>query len=412
MGESRKIYITGLGAVSAAGFGVDALWRQVCDQTSATTTVFHSRSVHRNPIPVPIGRVPWEAQPIDGVIDSKTARTTDRAYLIGRIALAEAMRDAGLADHQWKDPGRVAIVVGSELAGITSLEAHTSYLRAADYPRVMRPQLACMTNSGLAGYYAEAVGALGPSLVVSAACASSGYALGVAQLLLMTDQVDCVLVGGVEAPITDTIITTMLGLGALDPEGAADPAGACRPFDATRTGTVMAEGAGFLVLEAESPHVSGDPKAVFAGFGCSSDAHHRTAPHPGGRGTIGALTNALKSAEIDRVDHVNAHATATVLNDKIESHALATVLPTDVRVSATKGAIGHSLAASSALENVVAVRSITDQVIPGITNLSTIGADISAIRLQRHTEPHTVRTAANIAIGFAGYNTAALFAAA
>jgi 3-oxoacyl-[acyl-carrier-protein] synthase II len=174
----------------------------------------------------------------------------------------------------------------------------------------------------------------------------------------------------------------------------------------------MAEGAGFLVLEAESPFVSGDPKAVLAGFGSSSDAHHRTAPHPGGRGTIGALTNALKSAEIDRVDHVNAHGTATVLNDKIESQALATVLTTDTRVSATKGAVGHSLAASSALENVVAVRSITEQVIPGITNLSTIGADISAIRLQRRTEQHHVRTAANVSIGFAGYNTAAVFAAA
>jgi 3-oxoacyl-[acyl-carrier-protein] synthase II len=336
----------------------------------------------------------------------------DRAYLLGRIALEEAMADAGLVAHQWPDPSRVAIIVGSELAGISSLEAHISHIRAAGFPRLMRPRLAMMTNSGPAGYYAEALGVMGPSFVVSAACASSGYAVGLAQLLLESDQVDVVLVGGVEAPVTDTILDIMLKLGALDPLGAADPASACRPFDASRSGTVIAEGAGFLVLQSGHRPLTAEPKAALAGFGGSSDAHHRTAPHPSGRGTIAALTTALKAADIDHVDHVNAHATATILNDKIESHALATVVPSGTVISATKGAIGHSLAASGALENVIAVRSIVEQMVPGVTNLKVVGDDIGPIRLQRQTDTHPIRAAASVSIGFAGYNTATVFAAA
>ncbi|WP_301123067.1 beta-ketoacyl-[acyl-carrier-protein] synthase family protein [Mycolicibacterium fortuitum] len=409
--NAPKIYVTGLGVVSAAGLGVDALWQAVCDQTSATTSLYSANSLHAESVLMPVGAVPWATQPISGIIDAKTAKTTDRSFLLGRIALDEAMGDAGLTAHEWIDPSRVAVVVGSELAGVSCLEAFTSYLRSVEFSRPVRPRLATMTTSGVAGYYAEQIGAHGPSFVVSSACASSGYALGLARLLLLTGQVDYALVGGTEAPLTDTIVGAMIGLGALDPASSADPARACRPFDASRTGTVMAEGAGFLVLQADTVATPARPKAMLAGFGCGSDAYHRTAPHPEGRGAVSALTLALKSAEIDRFDHVNAHATATRLNDKIESYALATVVSSDTRVSATKGVHGHALAASAAIENVLAVRSIVENTIPGITNLNVVGDDISPIRLQRETAHHPVAAAANISVGFGGYNTAAVFTA-
>ncbi|MER6256330.1 beta-ketoacyl-[acyl-carrier-protein] synthase family protein [Streptomyces sp. NPDC001584] len=244
-----------------------------------------------------------------GVVGRRNLCRLDRFAQFAVVAAYEALADAGLCAADW-DATRVGVVIGSGMGGVATWEAqHARFLTQGpqSVSSVMIPKL---TPNSAAGEVALACKARGPSFAVSTACASGATAVAAAKDLLTSGQCDIVIAGGAEAASTPLTVAAFSNLGALS-RRCAEPAAASRPFDSDRDGFVMAEGAAVLVLErAEHAAARGRrPRALLAGCGSASDAHHPTAPHPEGAGAQQAIRAALLDAGLASgdVDHVNAH---------------------------------------------------------------------------------------------------------
>lgn len=343
--------ITGCGAVSAFGAGVDALWEGLCAGRSAIGTW-----------PGATGglaaRVPEGATDAE-LSDDERARlaASDRHAL---AATREALRAAGL-DLTACDPARVAVVVGTSLGAMAIGER---YLRArhADEPFDAR-QLLNMPYAATATRLARTLGVRGPVLSPSIACASGTHAVGLAGELIASGRVDVAIAGGAEA-LCEFVVA---GFACL----RATTATAVRPFDARRDGLALGEGAAVVVVEsaAHAARRAAMPLAEVAGSGLSADAVHMTAPARDGAGAARAMHAALAAAgePATAIDAVSAHGTGTVYNDAMEMTALRTVLGERagaVPVNGIKGAIGHTLAAAGAFEAVLCVRALRAGLLP------------------------------------------------
>jgi 3-oxoacyl-[acyl-carrier-protein] synthase-1 len=243
-------------------------------------------------------------------------------------------------------------------------------------------------------------GARGPAYVVSAACASSGKVLASARRLIACDLADAVLTGGVDT-LCDTTLRGFSSLEAL----SRTP---CRPFSAARDGTTIGEGAAFLLVERE-----GDGAVRLLGVGESSDAHHMTQPDPAGRGAARAMREALEQAGLEpaRVDHVNAHGTATPANDVAESSAIVELLGTSVPVTSTKGYTGHLLGAAGATEAVFGAIAIERGFIPVSLGAEPLDPSVRANIAMRSSRVH-VGTVLSNSFAFGGINVSVLLGAA
>ncbi len=252
-------------------------------------------------------------------------------------------------------------------------------------------------------------GARGPNFTVSTACASGATAIGTARDLLRAGTCDIVLAGGAESVRHPIPAACFHRMGALS-QRTEDPARASRPFDSTRDGFVLSEGAAVLVLE-RSEHARARgvrSRAHLAGYAATCDAHHYAAPHPQGRGAAEALTAALADAALEPADigHINAHGTATRLNDLAEAHALNTVFATPPPVTSIKGAIGHAIGAAGAIEAAVTVLTLQHGLIPPTANHEDTALDIDLDIVAK--APRTTRAGAAVSTsyGFGGQNAA------
>jgi 3-oxoacyl-[acyl-carrier-protein] synthase II len=261
--------------------------------------------------------------------------------------------------------------------------------------------------SSTAALLALRFGFRGPCTTLSAACASGAVAIGEGVELLRRDAADLVLAGGADAMVTYTAVSGFLRLDVMS-RNVNEPALASRPFDVARDGFVMGEGAGFVVLERESDAVAaGHPVLGFvAGYGSCTDAYHLVAPSPDGEGALRCMRLALADAGLDAADvtHVNAHGTSTVLNDLAEARALTALFgDADVPpVTAVKGATGHLVAGSGAVEAVVSLRSLREKLAPPVAGLREIdpAIDLDVVR----DEPRALERGAVLSnsFGFGG----------
>ncbi|OMI36314.1 3-oxoacyl-ACP synthase [Streptomyces sparsogenes DSM 40356] len=258
----------------------------------------------------------------------------------------------------------------------------------------------------LAGQTAIEFGATGPNLVVATACASGASAIGTARDLLALGRCDIAVTGGSEAMITPLVMAGFAKMGALSRRDGA-PATASRPFDADRDGFVAGEGAGVLVLEraADARARGARVRARISGYGASADAHHMTSPHPDGVGIEAALRAALADAGAGPADvqHVNAHGTATPLNDLAEGRMLRRVLTADPLVTSTKGVTGHLLGAAGAVEAAFGVLAVEHQLVPPTANLRTPDPDLD-IKLATAPTATRIDLALSNSFGFGGQN--------
>lgn len=342
----RAVAITGLGLITPAGVGREETWTGVLRGES---TAAHDPLLKELPVDFSC-RIPTMT-PQQGRIGGGKAWRMGRFSQLAVLAAREAVADAGLDPTSW-DGGRVAVVIGSGLAGAAHLEEQT--LRLQSGPDLVSPVLIPMLISNMAaGEVLLDLGARGPSLATETACASGASALAVARDLLLSGACDIAVAGGTEAAISPAVTAGFQRMGALSTR-TADPAAASRPFAADRDGFVISEGAAILVLErAEDAHARGRRGyAHLAGVGLSSDAHHPTAPAPGGTVAEVALRAAIHEAGLTPadVDHVNSHGTSTPLNDQTEGELIARVLPHRPTVTSAKGVLGHSLGAAGAIE--------------------------------------------------------------
>jgi len=387
---SSRAFLTGCGAVSPFGVGVETLWTALRAGRSAVAAL---RGI--------------AVDGLDGVLAAEVppaAVADDARERIDRFAAAaahEALRDAGLrlADC---DLTRVAVVVGTSLGAMPIGER---YLRArhAGTPFAAR-RLLGHPYAATATTLARALGTRGPVLSPSIACASGTQAIGLARELIAHDHADVVVAGGAEA-LCEFVLA---GFACL----RATTATAVRPFDARRDGLALGEGAALLVIESET-HArrrGAPPQAEIAGSGLSSDAVHMTAPARDGAGAARAMRAALADADLaaDAVDVVSAHGTATVFNDAMEMAALDAVFGAARRVpvSGIKGAIGHTLAAAGAFEAILCARILRDGVVPPTAGCEEIDPACRLDIVRGTVRRIAARVVLSTSSAFAGNNAA------
>ena len=374
----RRIAVTGTGVVSPAGNDLATTMGRVvaAKATAAPITLFDAA-------PLPVGFACEVADlDVEGRIGAREARRIDRSGHLALIAAADALADAGLSSAvaDGLDSGRVAVVAGTGIGGLTTLEEQVKLHaeRGPDKgPRRVSPMLVpMMMANGPAALVAIAHGFTGPCLCVATACATGANAIGEASRLLRDGTADVVVAGATECAITPTAMAAFANMGALS-KRSDDPGTASRPFDVARDGFVMGEGAGFLVLE-DWDHAVGRGARIHGellGYGATCDAGHITAPSEDGAGAAECIRRALAAAGLDPADvrHVNAHGTSTPLNDAAEARAITTVFGAGaLPVTSTKGVTGHLIGAAGAVEAAVALASAIDGVVPPVAGTSEV----------------------------------------
>jgi 3-oxoacyl-[acyl-carrier-protein] synthase II len=402
------VAVTGLGLVTPAGIGVEPNRDRVWSGVSCAAPDENLRGC-----PVDFScRVPgFDA---DALLGGFTARGLDRFTQLAIVAARQAVADAALDPGTW-DGTRVGVVLGNSLGGVASIEAsHAAMLDGG--PRKVSPLLVprYMVNM-VAAQVALDLGAKGPSQVTATACASGATAVGLAREMLRRGECDVVVAGGSEAALTPLAVNGLSRMGALSGR-SGDPGRASRPFDVDRDGFVPGEGAGVLVLErVEDAAARGVPvRAVVRGYGASTDAHHPTAPAPGGEGLEQALRTALADAELGGadVDHVNAHGTSTPLGDVIEGRVLRRVLGDRVLVTSTKGVTGHPLAAAGAVEAAYTALAIQHGSVPPTANLTRLDPELDLDVVHGSPRAAAIGVAVSTSAGFGGHNAVLVLTAA
>jgi beta-ketoacyl-acyl-carrier-protein synthase II len=402
------VAITGIGLVTPAGTGVKENWDRLGSGLSSAAT---DAALHGLPVDFDC-RVPeFDAAALLGGFE---ARQLERFVQLAVVAARQALDDAGWDPALW-DGARVGVVLGNSLGGAGALEQQHIALRESGPHRVSPLTIPMYMVNMVAGYVAIDVGAKGPSLVTATACASGTTAVGTARELLRSGACDIVLAGGTESALTPAVMAGLTRMGALSRNTAA-PAHACRPFDAGRDGFVAGEGAGVLVLEraVDAQARGAQVRAVVRGYGAATDAHHATAPEPGGRGIEQALRTALADAGVgpSDVDHVNAHGTSTPMNDVTEGRMLRRVLGTRPAVTSTKGVTGHTLAAAGALEAAFTALAIEHGSVPPTANLQRLDPELEIDVVTGRPRDLPVEVAVSTSLGFGGHNAALVLTAA
>lgn len=402
--------VSGLGAVSPFGHGVDPLWDAVVGGRSGVTRLDRDGGLW-DAVPIRIGAP--AALDADAALGRVRANRLDRSQQLALVAAAEAWADAGSPEV---DGDRLAVVVGTGIGGVeTLLDAH-DVLGTGGARRVSPRTVPMLMANAAAAQISIERGARGGAYTTVSACASGAEAIAVAARLIVTGEADVVIAGGTEAAVTPVTMASFAQSQALAKPGDDDPATLSRPFDVDRRGFVLGEGAGFVVLE-RAEHAAGRrhrSRAVLAGWGVTSDAHHVTAPLADGSEQERAMTAAIRMAGLTGadVDHVNAHATSTPVGDVGEAAAIRRAVGEHALVTAPKGAIGHMFGAAGAVETILTVRALETGTVPPTRNLEHLDPAVELDVVAGAARRAPLRAALNNSFGFGGQNASLVLTAA
>ncbi len=418
MNDRRRVWITGVGPITAIGTGRDAFragLRAGCSPVK--------RIDRFDPSPFR-SQVAAQVDDFDPLawMPPKTARQLDRFSQFGLVSGQLALADAGLrpGEDGGASPNRIGIYLGSALGGIAyAEEQHERYLERGI--KAVAPNLALAVFGGAApANLGIALDVRGPILSTANSCASGAVALGEALGAIRAGDIDAAIAGGVEIPLSPLAFGAFDIIRALSAGSNDDPEHACRPFDAHRDGFVMGEGGTLLVLEAEDVARArgAEPYAELMGYAATSDAFHMVQPRADGREAARAATEALTDAGVDadEIDWVSAHASSTPLGDIAEARAIRLALgdrASDVPVSGTKALYGHPLGASGAIEAAICALAIRDGWVPASVNLAEPDPEIAALLpgLLRSGREGTYRRVLSTSFGFGGLNAALVLGA-
>lgn len=369
--NGRRVVITGLGMVTPLGNDVETTWKALKEAKSGINNLDHfDTSAFSTRFGGSIKNLDT-----DPYMPAKDAKRMDVFLQYGIAAGVQAMRDAGLESDPAYDPSRFGAAIGSGIGGITAIENNAELIRTSG-PRKISPFFVpgSIINM-LGGTLSIRFNLQGPNIAVVTACTTGTHNIGLAAQMIASGQADLMLAGGAE------MATSPVGLGGFCAARALstrndNPQAASRPWDKDRDGFVLSDGAGILVLE-EYEHARRRGAKIYAelaGFGMSADAFHMTSPSENGRGAAACMQNALISAGMNATDihYINAHGTSTLAGDIAETQAVKTVFgdyAARLPVSSTKSMIGHLLGAAGAVEAIVCVLSLHEQVITPTINL-------------------------------------------
>lgn len=401
----RRVVITGLGTVSPVGANTQTTWDAIVAGTSGITAIrrFDARQL--------ACRIAGEADMFDpaAVLAARDIRRMDRFMQLGIAAGGEAFADSGLEITAANAP-RVGVYIGSGIGGVDTIETTTRLFAATGAKRVSPFYIPMTIINMISGNLSIMHNLQGPNLAIGTACSTATHAIGEAGRLIEYGDADAMLAGGAEAPISPTAIAGFAAARALSRRNDA-PAEASRPWDQGRDGFVVGEGAGVLMLE-EYEHAKARGARIYAelaGFGMSGDAHHITAPSPGGQGAARCMNNALRNAGVAAaaVDYVNAHGTSTPQGDIAETYALKLTFGAHAKklaISSNKSMIGHLLGAAGGVEAVLTALTIHRGIIPPTINLRQQDAECDLDFVPNTARAAKIKVAISNSFGFGGTN--------
>ena len=403
---TRRVVITGMGAISPAGTGVDALWNAVYSgkQCIAPITRFDAFEF--------AGSLAAEVPNFDAAACGMSKKEARRFALFVQYAIAaseEAWAQAGI-DMEAEDATRAACVWGSGIGGLEEFQRGCDTLSQKGHKRVNPLFIPTMIENMAAGNLSIRFGLKADCLSIVTACATGTHCVGEAYRLIRHGYADVALAGGSEESISPICLAGFGNLGATSK--STDPAAASMPFDVNRGGFVPGEGAGALVLESLEHAVNRGATilAEVAGFGSTGDAYHMTAPEPSGEGAVRAMRQALVEGGFtpDDLGHLNAHGTSTHANDAMESAALKALVgeerAADVPVTSVKGSIGHALGAAGALEAIVCALSVANDCVPPTAGTREIDPECGVNVPLAPIEGYKQKVALSNSLGFGGHN--------
>ncbi len=424
----RRVVITGVGMVTSMGLDVPTVWNRLLAGKSGVRRLkrFNADLIERY-------RVPDDFPMIGGVIenfdlkeilrsrkkevtkeDLKQIKYTDRFSQFALAASVEAVHDSGL-NLETEDPERAGVIVASGMGGVSSWEEGVKKLVAEGVRRVSPFLVPKMIPNLAAGNVSIRFKAKGPNMALSTACAAGAHAIGLAYRSIQMGEAELMAAGGTEAAVTILTISAFFRMGALASGYNANPEDASRPFDLKRSGFVMSEGAGILILE-ELDHALARNAHIYAeiiGFGMTGDAHHITDPDK--EGARRCIQQAMKDGGVTcaDIDYVNPHATATPVGDRNESWALKEIFgdqASRLLVSGTKSMTGHLLGAAGAIESIFSVLSIRDGKVPPTINLDELDPACTGLDIVTgEARSADIRHVLSNSFGFGGTNAALVF---
>ncbi len=412
----KRVVVTGLGSLTPVGNNVEEMWTNLLSGVSGASPITRfNASKHKT-------KFACEVKNFDGTahFDRKIVRRLDPYVQYALVAARECMADTGL-DLSKEDLSRIGAIVASGIGGLKTFEEEIgAYYSSGDMTPNFSPHfIPKILGNIAAGYLSLEFGLRGPNFSIISACASSTHGIGTAFDMIRMGRADAMLAGGAEAPITPGSIGGFGQMRALSVKNDEYET-ASRAFSASRDGFVMGEGAGFLMLE-ELEHAQKRGAKIYAelvGYAASSDAYHLTAPHSEGLGAKIVMTEALKDAGLkpEDVDYINAHGTSTPLGDLSEVKAIQSVFGDHaykLNISSTKTMTGHLLGAAGAIEGVISVLSVVNDIVPPTINHRE-GDDDAAIDYNLNftfdkAQQRKVDVAVSNSFGFGGQNATLVF---
>ncbi|MFK3937298.1 beta-ketoacyl-ACP synthase II [Alkalihalobacillus sp. NPDC078783] len=407
--EKKRVVVTGMGAVTPLGLDVESTWNGIKEGVSGVGPLTR---VDADAFPMKVAAEITDFDPAS-FMDKKESRKMDRFTQYAVAASLMALKDSGFEITETNAP-RIGVWIGSGIGGMETYEQQFHNFIEKGQRRVSPFFVPMLIPDMASGQVSIITGAKGVNSCSVTACASGTNSIGDAFKVIQRGDADAMITGGAEAPITNMSIAGFCSAKAVTHN--EDPATASRPFDANRDGFVMGEGSGILILESlESAQARGAHiYAEIVGYGASGDAHHITAPAPGGEGGARAIQMALDDAGLkpEEIQYVNAHGTSTPMNEKFETMAIKSVFKEhayNMAVSSTKSMTGHLLGAAGAVEAIFSIKAIMEQVLPPTINYETPDPDCDLDYVPNKARNAEVDAVLSNSLGFGGHNATLIF---
>ena len=400
----KRVVITGMGTINPIGHNVNETWESIKNKECGIQEIsLIDSSTYKTKFDAEIKNYdPNE------FFDPKTAKRNDRYTQLGMIAAREAVEDSGITPEN-SDYSRIGTYFSSGIGGLTTIQEQCKIYFEKGNTRVSPLFIPMGISNMAAGTIAIEYGFKGESMSIVTACASSAHAIGEAYRAIQLGEEDIILAGGSEASINEVALAGFENMKALT--HATEVNRASIPFDAERSGFVMGEGAGAIILE-ELEHAKARGAKIYAeliGYGSTTDAYHITSPSPDGEGGANAMKRALKNANIkpEEVDYINAHGTSTHLNDATETKAIKTAFGEHAKklmVSSTKGNTGHLLGGAGVLEAIISIKAINDSLVPPTINYKVKDKECDLDIVPNEPRKADIKVAMSNSLGFGGHN--------
>ena len=405
----RRVVVTGIGAITPIGNSAEEFWKGIKEGKCGIDTI---TSFDVSDFKVKLAAEVKGYNPED-YFDKRSSRRLDKFAQFAMIAAREAMKDSGITKDN-TDLDRVGVFIGSGMGGLDTIEKENKVCFEKGYDKISPMYIPMVISNMATGNVAIDLGLRGESFSIATACASGTHSIGEAYRAIKHGYQDAVFTGGTEASITPTGVAGFTNIKALSQ--CTDKNRASIPFDRERSGFIMGEGAGVIVLE-ELEHAKNRGAKIYAeivGYGASSDAFHITSPAPNGEGGARAMINAIKDAKIEakEITYINAHGTSTHLNDSCETSAIKTALgesSKNVLVSSTKGNTGHLLGAAGAVEAIACIKAIEDDFVPPTINYKVPDEECDLDIVPNIGRNVKIKYAMSNSLGFGGHNSSIIF---